>query len=66
MFGGIEHTGPLSTIDQAYRTLADGIRRSERYVFGEGPPVQIYRQIRIGDDPSAYQTEVYFPVQPAD
>ena len=27
-YGGIEHAGPLSTIDQAYRNLADGIRRS--------------------------------------
>ena len=38
-YGGIEHAGPLSTIDQAYRNLADGIRRSRQYVFDEGPPV---------------------------
>jgi AraC family transcriptional regulator len=63
-YGGIEHTGPIATIDQAYRNLADGIRRSE-YVFDEGPPVQIYRQIRIGGDPSANLTEVYFPVRAA-
>jgi DNA gyrase inhibitor GyrI len=65
-YGGIEHAGPLSTIDQAYRTLADGIRRSGRYVFDVGPPVQIYRQIQIGGDPDANLTEVYFPVRAAD
>jgi AraC family transcriptional regulator len=63
-YGGIEHFGPLSTIDQAYRNLADGIRRSS-YVFDLGPPVQIYSQIRIGGDPSANLTKVYFPVRSA-
>ena len=64
-YGGIEHTGPLATIDQAYRSLADGIRRSCHYVFDEGPPVQIYRKVHIGGDPSANLTEVYFPVRSA-
>ena len=62
-FGGIEHVGPLATIEQAYWTVADGIRRSRRYVFDTGPPVQIYRKLRIGGDPSANLTEVYFPVR---
>jgi AraC family transcriptional regulator len=65
-YGGIEHAGPLATIDQAYRNLADGIRRSDRYDFDVGPPVQICRNIHIGGDPSANVTEVYFPVRPAD
>jgi AraC family transcriptional regulator len=64
LYGGIEHTGPLSTISQAYSGVADGIRRSP-YVFGEEPPVQIYRKVRIGGDPSANLTEVYFPVRKA-
>ncbi|HEV8378298.1 MAG TPA: AraC family transcriptional regulator [Tepidisphaeraceae bacterium] len=59
---GIEHAGPLSTIIQAYRAVADGIRRS-RYSFDEGPPIQIYRNIHIGGDPAANLTEVYFPVR---
>jgi AraC family transcriptional regulator len=62
---GIEHAGPLATIDQAYRNLADGIRRSERYIFDVGPPVQIYRRVHLGGDPSANFTEVYFPVRAA-
>jgi AraC family transcriptional regulator len=62
-YGGIEHAGPLETIDQAYYQAADGIRQSRRYVFDEGPPVQIYRRIHVGGDRSANLTEVYFPVR---
>jgi AraC family transcriptional regulator len=64
-FGAIEHTGPLTTISQAYRNLADGIRRSHRYDFDDGPPIHIYRQIHIDGDPAANVTEVYFPVRQA-
>jgi DNA gyrase inhibitor GyrI len=63
-YAGIEHAGPLATIEQAYWTCADGIRRhSDRYVFDVGPPLQIYRGIHIGGDPSANLTEVYFPIR---
>jgi AraC family transcriptional regulator len=62
-YGAIEHAGPLSTIEQAYWTCADGIRRSQRHVFEVAPPVQIYRKIHIGGDPTANLTEVYFPVR---
>ena len=62
-FGGIEHAGPLSTIPQAYSNLADGIRRSPRYQFDQGPPVEIFRKIHIGGDPDANLTEVYFPLR---
>ena len=62
-YGQIEHAGPLDTIDQAYRTLADGIRKSVKYVFDEGPPLQVYRRTHLGGDPSANLTEVYFPVR---
>jgi AraC family transcriptional regulator len=64
-YGAIDHAGPLSTIDQAYRNLADGIRRSNLYVFDEAPPVQIYRKIHVGGDPMASLTEVCFPVRTA-
>lgn len=64
-YGGIRHAGPLSTIDQAYYNCADGIRRSGRYVLDAGPPIQIYRSMHAGGDPSANLTEVYFPVRGA-
>lgn len=65
LYAGLEHSGPYSTIIQAYRNVADGIRRSGRCVFDEGPPLQIFRRIHIGGDPAANLTEVYFPVRAA-
>ena len=62
-YGGIQHAGPFATIDQAYRGVADGIRRSPRYDFGEGPPLEIFREIHVGGDPAANLTEVYFPIR---
>ena len=44
-------------------TVANGIRYSCIFDFDQGPPVQIYRKVHIGGDPSANLTEVYFPVR---
>ena len=65
MYGGIEHVGPLATIEQAYWICADGIRWSGKYAFDVGPPLQIYRRIHIGGNPSANVSEVYFPIRRA-
>lgn len=56
VYGKIGHLGPGSTIGQAYRQLADGIRRSN-YTFREEPPVQVFFE----EDPQRY--EVWFPVR---
>ena len=53
------------TLDQAYRTVADGIRRSGRFSFRAAPPVQICREWSTRGDPTENLTEVYFPVQRA-
>jgi AraC family transcriptional regulator len=63
LYGAIEHSGPYQTIEQAYRSVADGIRRSGRFAFREGPPVQIFRRWNICGDPNENLTEVYFPVE---
>lgn len=63
LYGAIEHSGPYETIDQAYRSVADGIRRSGRFAFLDGPPVQIFRRWSTGGDPTENLTEVYFPVE---
>jgi DNA gyrase inhibitor GyrI len=63
LYGAIEHRGPYETLDQAYRTVADGIRRSGRFSFRAGPPVQIFREWSTRGDPTENLTEVYFPVQ---
>lgn len=61
-YASISHAGPYATIDQAYRTLADGIRRSDRYTFDVGPPMQLFHQVHVGGDPAANLSEVLFPV----
>jgi AraC family transcriptional regulator len=63
LFGAIEHSGPYTTIDQAYRTLADGVRRSGRFAFRDGSPLQIFREFSPDGDPAKNLTEVYFPVE---
>ncbi len=62
IWGVIEHFGPYGTVGQAYRTLADGIRRSD-YQFRDEPPVQVFREVGIGGDPDANRSEVWFPVR---
>jgi len=56
LFGKIGHLGPSHTVGQAYRQLADAIRRSG-HVFREGPPVQVF----FADDEG--RREVWFPVR---
>ena len=60
LHAGTEHRGPHETLIQAYRHVADGIRRSEKFVFGLGPPLEILRH--IDRDPNRNRTEIYFPV----
>jgi AraC family transcriptional regulator len=62
-YGVIDHFGPYSTVDQAYRTVADGIRRSGRYVLREDPPVQMFLAVAVGGDPAANHSQVCFPVR---
>jgi AraC family transcriptional regulator len=61
--GVIEHVGSYSTLDQAFRKLADGIRASQDYVFRDDPPVVVRRRIQVHGDASLNHTDVYFPVR---
>ena len=63
MHGVIEHVGAYSTAGQAYRNLADGIRASDRYIFRDAPPLQIFRQVHLGGDRSANHSEICFAVK---
>lgn len=59
----IEHAGAPATIGQAYRNLADAIRReAARYTFRIATPFQIFRETSIGGDPDLARTEIYFAV----
>jgi AraC family transcriptional regulator len=62
LYGMIEHVGPYSTVLQAYRNLADGIRRSP-FVFREDPPVQVFLELQIDGDPDAGRSQIWFPVR---
>jgi AraC family transcriptional regulator len=62
VYGMIEHAGPYATVDQAYRNLADAIRRSP-YVFREDPPVQVFFDAEPADE--ACRAQVWFPVRRA-
>ncbi len=60
VYGVIEHLGPYQTVSQAYRTLADGIRRSDRYAFRDGPPVHIFHRFEAD---AGGHAEIRFPVK---
>jgi AraC family transcriptional regulator len=63
LYAAIEHRGPYDTIDQAYRTVADGIRRSGRFGFRAAPPLQIFREWSTRGDAAENLNEVYFAVE---
>jgi AraC family transcriptional regulator len=56
LYGKISHLGPGPTVIQAYRHLADGIRRAG-YVFREDPPVQVFFEM------DAERHEIWFPIR---
>jgi hypothetical protein len=60
----IEHLGPYRTVDQAYRNLADGIRRAGKYAFRDGPPVHIFHLFNSGPGDASH-AEIRFPVKRA-
>lgn len=62
LYGMIEHFGPYDTVGQAYRTLADGIRRTG-HVFREDPPIHLFAETHIDGDPDANRSQIWFPVR---
>jgi AraC family transcriptional regulator len=56
----IDHWGPMSTVGQAYRNVADAIRRSGAYAFAEGPPLHVYHRFDPGEGET--HSEIRFPV----
>ena len=56
LYGKIGHLGPGPTVGQAYRQLADAIRRSP-YAFREEPPLQVFFE----EDEQRF--EIWFPVR---
>lgn len=60
MWAAIDHFGPMATVGQAYRNVADAIRRSGSYAFTEGPPAHVYHRFDAGD--AETHSEIRFPV----
>jgi len=63
LYGMIDHVGPSETVGQAYRGLADGIRRSDFEFRADDPPVHIFLEPRTGGDPAASRAQIWFPVR---
>jgi AraC-like DNA-binding protein/DNA gyrase inhibitor GyrI len=60
LWAAIDHWGPMATVGQAYRNLADAVRRSGAYAFAEGPPAHVYH--RFGPGEVDTHSEIRFPV----
>jgi AraC family transcriptional regulator len=63
LYGVIEHIGPASTLDQGFRNLADGIRRSKKFEFRDGPALEIARNDQHETECSLNHTDIYLPVK---
>jgi AraC family transcriptional regulator len=59
----IEYTGRTGTVIDAFRAVADEIRRSDRYDFGDGPPLEIVHAIDVGGVTGVYRFDAAFPVR---
>lgn len=62
-YGVIEHRGPASTLIQGFRNLADGIRRSRKWNFRDGPAIEIVRNEHVDAESSLNQTDIFLPVK---
>jgi AraC family transcriptional regulator len=62
-YGVIEHIGPASTLIQGFRQLADGIRRSKKWGFRDGPAIQIVRNEHVDAESSLNCTDLQLPVK---
>jgi AraC family transcriptional regulator len=60
IWAAIDHWGPIHTAGQAYRNVADAIRRSGTYAFAEGPPVHVYHRFDPGE--AETHSEIRFAV----
>ena len=63
LYGAIEHRGPVSTLENAYRTLAYTIVHSKRFRLRDGPPLEILREVAIAGHPDRHLNEIYLPVE---
>jgi AraC family transcriptional regulator len=65
-YGIVEYIGRIKTIINAFRGLADEIRRSDAYVFREGPAVEFLRAANVDGVAGVHRIDACFPVKKAD
>ncbi len=63
LYGVIEHLGPAFTLSQGFSNLADGIRRSKKFEFRDGPALEIARDDQHETECSLNHTDIYLPVK---
>lgn len=62
-YGIVEYVGRTATVLNAFRGLADEIRRSPSFVFRDGPPLEIVRATNVNGTPGVDRIDVCFPVK---
>lgn len=63
MHAVLEYVGGTSTVIDAFRGLADEIRRSSTFDFAEGPPLELIRELDVGGQAGLHRFDVCFPVK---
>ncbi len=63
LYGVVEYVGRIDHLLNAFRGLADEIRRSSVYSFGAGPPIDSLLETNVDGSPDIHRIEVAFPVK---
>jgi AraC family transcriptional regulator len=63
LYGVVEYIGRIDQLLNAFRGLADEIRRSSVYSFGAGPPLDSLIETNVDGSPNIHRIEVAFPVK---
>ena len=63
LYGVVEYVGRIDQLLNAFRGLADEIRRSSVYSFGAGPPIDSLLETNVDGSPDIHRIEVAFPVK---
>jgi AraC family transcriptional regulator len=63
LYGVVEYVGRIEHLLNAFRGLADEIRRSGVYSFAEGPPMDSLLETNVDGSAGVHRIEVAFPVK---
>src|SRR5690606_41271801 len=63
VYAMVEYTGRTDTVIDAFRAVADEIRRSSRFDFGAGPPLELVHDVDVGGGNGVHRIDACFPVR---